>query len=226
MIGLKIKYLCISLTFMLGIENCFCQNQRNNSLGFSAGYSEALNHMQGINYNFGFDSEIGKNIVYQINAYWVSENKSTGNFNSGGGGSIDLSEVIDSHIEGKSFLNHAIITGLEAGLGYKVLNKNKVKLILSTGLSYQRLIYNEIQYLRRVSGDITNFGIYLSSYNKNHLGYYGGITGLVKLIQGIWIGPEIKWRGYFGVPPSNLSGFNSYDDNGSINLNVKIAFDL
>ncbi|MCH7398795.1 hypothetical protein MM236_12395 [Belliella sp. DSM 107340] len=182
--------------------------------------------MKGINYNFGFDIESGKKLIYQINAYWVSEDKSMPNFNSGGP-TIDLSEFIDNQVGSKSLLNHTIITGLEAGLGYKVLDKNRVKLILSTGFNFQRLIYNEIQTaVIPDQSNMTNFGIYSFSYNKNHLGYHGGITGLAKLTQRIWIGPEIKWRGYFGVnPPIHPVIFNSLDID-SINMNVKLVFDL
>lgn len=224
--GLIIKVLlCLQISFFLNI-NAFSQEEKQNSIGFSLGYTETLNYLQGINYNITFEREINRKFIYQFNTYWVSENNSSYDFNNGGP-SFNLSDFANLEIGNKVLQDETILTGLEAGIGYKLIDKNNWRLFLNSGLNYQKLISKTVETsVIPGQGDMTSFWVFSSSYNKNHLGYYISTAALAKLAPKIWIGPEIKWRGYFGINPQpHPVIFNSLNMN-SINLNLKLVINL
>lgn len=226
MIGLKIKYLFILSLGLLSSINSFSQQKRQNSFGFSLGYTESLNFFQGINYNLFYGREINQKFIYQLNAYWVSENNSSFDFTNGGP-SFNLTDFANIEIGNKVLQDETSLTGIEAGIGYKLIDKSNWSIFLNGGLNYQKLISKTVETsVIPGQGDMTNLGVFSSSYNKNHIGYFAGIVTLARLAPKIWIGPEIKWRGYFGINPQpHPVIFNSLNMN-SINLNLKLIIDL
>jgi len=225
-IGLKIKSLFILLLVLLFSNNAYSQEEKHNSLGFSIGYTEALNYLQGVNYNFTFEREINRKLAYQLNAYWVSENNSSLKFNNGGP-SFDLSDFANLEFGNKVLQDETLITGIETGITFKLIDKNFWRLNLSSGLNFQKLISKTVETsVLPGQSDMTSFGVFSSSYNKNHFGYYTGTSAIFRILPKMWVGPEFKWRGYFGINPvPHPVIFNSLIVN-SINLNLKLLFDL
>ena len=226
MSGLKIKRLCF---FMLTVSitiSSYSQQIKRSSIGMSAGYTESLNYLTGINYNFSFEQQISQKIIYHFNSYWLSENNSTSEF-SNGGPTINLIDYMTPEVGSVVLQDETSLTGIEGGIGYKILEKERLRLFLNIGINYQKLVSNRIETsVIPEQEDLTNFGIYSSSYNRNHFGYFASTHALIRITPKIWVGPEIKWRGYFGINPQpHPVIFNSLNMN-SINLNLKLMVDI
>lgn len=226
MTGLKIKQLFFFILTTSITISSYSQQIKRSSIGISAGYTESLNYLTGINYNFSFEQQVSEKMIYHFNSYWLSDNNSISDF-SNGGPTINLIDYVTPEVGSVVLQDETTLTGIEGGIGYKILEKERLRLFLNIGINYQKLVSNRIETsVIPEQEDMTNFGIYSASYNRNHFGYFASSHLLTRITPKIWVGPEIKWRGYFGINPQpHPVIFNSLNMN-SINLNLKLMVDI
>jgi hypothetical protein len=225
MIGQKIKISTLVIGFFFTIISAKSQNT-NYFLGGGIGYTESVFNLNGINFNLSFEKNLNNGFLFHLNGYTFSKNQSLYKFKQGGP-TTNVIDDINLEFGSKMLFDQRIAVGLESGIGYLLINKSKWKFIIGSGLSYQKLISNSIKTsVVPYQMDMTNFGLYASTYDKNHLGYFGSLTNLIKVSSRIWLGPEVKWRGYFVDEPIINPVILSSTNLNSININFKIAYAL
>jgi hypothetical protein len=122
-----------------------------------------------------------------------SANNSTPNFTNGGSNPMNLSDLANIEFGSKILQDQKIITGIEAGIGFLLVDKNKLRFSINGGLNYQKVISNTIQTsLIPYQGDLTNYGIFSAAYEKNHFGYFNSLTALTRLSSKLWIGSTLE----------------------------------
>jgi hypothetical protein len=199
MTGQKIKAFIFLLLFLTKIGSLIAQDKKEFAIGISSGYYQDLEYRNGLNYNLFFEGEINPKFLFQINAFWMFHES----FNDIPNSNIANLIYPKGSIRVKTLNDQTAHTGIDLGLGYKLLATEKWNLLLALGANYSRLTFNQM-LIKEVPDsfnpvDSSNeFGLYAQSYNKNRIGYYGSLSVVRKISEKIQIGPEIKWRGFPG----------------------------
>lgn len=214
MTGPKIKVFILLLLSLTKFGSLVAQDIKEFSIGFSSGYYQDLENRNGLNYNLFFQGDINPKLLYQINAFWMFHES----FNDIPNSNIVNLIYPNGNIRVKSLNEQTMHTGIDMGPGYKLIATEKWKLVMAIGVNYSKVIFNQM-VIKEVPNsfnpiDSSNeFGLYAQSYNKNRFGYYGSLSAIRKLSNKIYIGPEIKWRGYPGEY-GNTSIVNGIPSNG------------